>query len=332
MQVNTISGVVDRVGIWAQDARDEFRLAYNKPVSPRAEAAFNRIVQTVDGTQITERFAGLKAIGELVAANGEISFSGLDNFGTTCVASEFGRGLAWRMKDMIADEKNLALLSEGVSLLAVQAQKKKYELFKDVLEDNVTWEVDSQALFADSHEFGDNNITVAGLSSATRPTEADLEKVIDACREQIGTYTTDHGTGNPLVESVESQFMQFVGPAKYHGSFRRLQRRENIAVSSAGVTNIEQNTFDYWAFPRLTQANNIVFVFFVDPSDDGGNPNGSGSILIRNEFIPYDLEYAGPGDGSDQYVTQRKIMTSTYGMEGIAPANAVRCIKATLTT
>ena len=321
----TIAEIADRVGIWAGDASGRFTLAYNKPPATSAMDLFNRVCITEEAKLLTERFAGIKGIAELQSFTGKVDYRGLDDWTVTAISDEYAGGLKMTYKQMKADEKNLKKLMALPELLALKAQRKRFELLASAIEDNGTWGVDSKALFADDHEFGDNNLAVT-VSSTTLPTEADVGLILNAARNAFGSFTDDHG--NKLNEITETQDLVIMHPAAWNDAMRRVRRQSLLPRSSSAIDNIDSGTFLPWNFPRLTSST-VLYAFTVDAQDSEGNPLGDSAPFVRTEFEPYGIEVGGGPDDS-VYRNNREVEVNTYGIEGVTGLDCTRMCKITV--
>lgn len=329
--MNTVKGLEEAVSIWQKGAHGEFQLALNKPVASRAEAYYNRIAPSFESNYVTENFPGLFGVAELEEFKGEIPYSGLDNYDNSIVSTEYARGLAIRWRDLRADQKNLALLQNLPSILAMNARKRKFKNMVASIESNPTWSVDSLSLFNDNHFFGDNNIAVT-VSDADNPSEDDWRLILDAVWDARGRYVNDHG--DPLEEIFDIAQLCFMAHAKYGPSARRAMRNMNIPVAAgsggAAIPNIDPGTWDMWPSSRWDSSSNVLYGVFTTEEDDAGNPLGKSVPALRTEFTPYEMNVAGGSPDDPVFRNKRRIEMNVYGEEGFGIIDATRWMKITL--
>lgn len=324
----TVKGFQDRVGPWARDANGEFEIAYNRPVASAAERLFGMICPTVESTQIIERFAGFKGVGELELMNGSVPYRGLDNWGVTIENDEYALGLKFRKRDLISDEKNLNRLMQTPTVLAEKAIKKRFALLSALLVDNPTWGVDGVALYADNHEFGDNNLGYT-VSSTAVLTESEVQGILDDLWESFAGFTDDHG--NVLMEITEASKLVIIGPPAHFGSFRRVQRQTMVPREAAAIDNIDNDMFEYWGNPRLSDST-LLYAMLVDRTDGAGNQLGDSTPFARTEFDPYQLVTNIGEQGSETLRNLRQVEVNVQGDEGLGVIDASRTARVTLST
>lgn len=330
-----VKGFVQDFGIWAKGANDQFQMAYNKPPATYAESVFNLLCPTVPARFINEDFPGIKGIGELVEFDGERKYVGIDNYDNEVVSVEHDLGVRIKFRDLRADAKNLRKLQGLPTLLGNQARKVKFAKLAAFLAANPTFMPTGVAFFADNHDFGDNNITVSGLSSATDPSVDDMHRVIEAAWLQRSTFVDDHG--NPLDEATsEGTKMIFVSRAGYEIAMRRARNQQLLAVlpaadAAAAIDNINKTAFDYWCSPRIGTGN-VIYAFFVEPRDAQGQEMGQSSPFVRTLFTDYFLDVPGQDASDPIFRNNKAIEMGVYGDEGFGGIDATRALKITLTT
>lgn len=326
-----VKGFVQDFGIWAKGANDQFNMAYNRPPSSNAERIFNLICPTVPANFINEDFPGIKGIGELVEFDGERKYVGIDNYDNEVVSVEHDLGVRIKFRDMRADAKNLRKLQDLPALLANQARKVKFAKLVSVLEANGTFTPTGKALFADDHDFGDNNITVSGLSSATDPSVNDVHKIIEAVWSQLATYVDDHGNVLSEVTGEDTQLV-FISKAAYANSLRRAQKQTLIDTGNAAIDNINSGVFQYWTSPRVASGTNVIYVAIVERTDGQGTVLGKSVPFVRTVFTDYMLDVPGQSPDDPIFRNNKAIEIGVYGDEGLGPIDATRVMKVTLST
>jgi hypothetical protein len=325
----TVKGFVQDFGIWAKGANDNFQMAYNRPPSTLAERMFDLLCPTVPANFINEDFPGIKGIGELVEFDGERKYVGIDNYENEVVSIEYDLGVRIKFRDLRADAKNLRKLQNLPMLLARQARKVKFAKLVSIVEANGTFTPTGVALFADNHDFGDNNITVSGLSSATDPSVDDIHAIIQAVWAQLATYVDDHGNVLSEVTSEDTQLV-FLSKAAYANAFRRAQRQTLIDTGNAAIDNINQGSFNYWASPRIASGTNVIYVAIVEPRSGQGDELGQSAPFVRTEFTPYMIDVPGQSPDDPIFRNNKAIEIGVYGDEGLGPIDATRVMKVTL--
>jgi hypothetical protein len=332
MQAN-FKAFQDRAGIYALDASGQFEGAYNTLVSSDALAKLDMLCPTIEVDSPVYRFAGIKGVPELRPFDGEMQYGGVDQWTQTVYSNEYGMGVAIRYIDWKADQKNMDKFMGAVpAFLATKAVKQRFELLAALVEGNPVWQPDGKAIYADDHDFGDNNISVT-VSAPTAPTTQDWQTVIDAVITQFGTFTDDQGQN--LTEDLQMENMLMLAPSKYSASLRRIKAETTIPVvygtntAAAAKDNIDQGTFNALCSPRLTQTNNVVYVVLGNPGYQMiGTNAGSGPAFVTVEFEPYSMTTNNPG--SDSFMDQRLLKTNLYGIRGVSCVAAQRTIKVTL--
>lgn len=333
---NTIKGLQETLTIWQKGAHKDFELAMNKPPSSRAEALFNRLAPTFPSNYVTEKFPGILGISELKEFNGEIDYSGLDNYDNAIASLEYALGLKIKWRDLRADMKNLALLQNLPSLLSIKARRRKFKNLVNLLQANGTWTVDGLSIFNDNHFFGDNNLSV-NVSSTTNPTKDDWRLIFNAIWNARAIYTDDHG--NSLDEDSDITQLIVMGHASYMTSAREMARNTLIpedtpnGTGGAATNNINAGTFDFWGSPRFTvpSTSPVLYVAFMEETDQAGNPMGKSVPFLRTEFTPYELVVAGASPEDPEFRNHRRIEMNVYGEEGLGVIDATRIMKVTLT-
>lgn len=330
----TIRGLEEQVSIWQKGAHGEFQMSLQRPVASAAEAFFNQIAPSFPSNYVTENFPGLFGSAELEAFKGEIPYSGLDNYDNSIVSSEWARGFKVKWRDLRADQKNLALLQNLPSILAMKARKVKFKNLATLLENNPTWTPDGATVFNDAHFFGDNNLSL-NVADPTNPTEYEWQLILDTIWNEIGQFTDDHG--QTLNEYFDVANLLLIGPAKYMASARNAQRRNILPYivgtdkAVTGLENINQGTWGFWPFPRLDNSANVLYWVLLTPEDQGGNPLGKSVPLLRTEFTPYELTVANANPEDPEFRNRRSIEMNVYGEEGLGVIDAMRVGKFSLT-
>jgi hypothetical protein len=330
-----VNGFVKDFGIWAKGANDQFNMAYNKPPANYAEAVFNLLCPTVPAKFINEDFPGIKGIGELVEFDGERKYVGIDNYDNEVISVEHDLGVRIKFRDLRADAKNLRKLQNLPTLLATQARKVKFAKFAAFIAANPTFMPTGKAFFADDHDFGDNNIGVSGLSSATDPSVADVHKIIEAAWTAVGGWVDDHG--NPLNEvTSEGTKLIFVSRVGYENAFRRARNQQLLGIlpaadAAAAIDNINRDVFEHWCTPRIGTGN-VVYAFFVENRDAQGQEMGQSAPFVRTVFTDYMLDVPGQSPDDPIFRNNKAIEIGVYGDEGFGGLDASRALKITLTT
>lgn len=325
LPISTVQSVEDRVNIYAEDARTQFELAYLGYSQEGANAAFNSFTTTDDAQSVITRYTGIKGLRELTPFTGSIDYDSVEGWTVEVDSEARALGYSVDRRSLIADQRTHGILDRLPAALALQADRVKFSNLISLLADNPIWGVDGVALFSDSHEFGDNNITVT-VSSTSAPTEDDVIAVIEACRRQWATFTNNKGV--PLAEMADDVFPTLFSSTTWMTAFDRVKRQTLVPRSSAAIDANMQSAFQSWATPRLTSSTTLYG--FV-PTSTAGMDLGQAPALVRTILQPYEMN-AGGGPQDNVWRNNKILQVTLHGEEGLGVVNAAKAMKITVTT